>query len=326
MLSIFRTNQILTSVLLIFYILILRVSVFILPEAREPIGQGIWSDNVFEWLNENLLWSNLLAFGLLLIHATLINVIAAHHRLGHELNLFPGLFYILVASLIPDFLQFSPILIANTFLIFAMMELFSTYKVPSCADRIFNIGFWIGVASLFYFSFIIFVIWGLIGLGILRAFRIKERLILIIGSFVPYFLAGTYYFFFDNYNLFIQNHIFDNLGFLDFQETVNTETIFKLIILGVLLAVVLLSNAQYKAKQVIQVQKKIEILFWLLLIAFFTVLFQSQLRIEHCLISSVPLGILLALNFTDMKSQWAESIHLIILVAVLAWQFRPLLT
>lgn len=325
MLSIFRTNQILTSVLLIFYILILRGSVFILPVASESISQGIWSNVIFEWLDGNMLWSNLLAFGLLLVHAILINMLVAHHRLGHELNLFPGLFYILVASMIPDYLVLSPFLLANTFLLIALMELFSTYKVPACADRIFNIGFWVGVASLFYFSYIIFVIWGLIALGILRAFRIKERLGLIIGAFIPFFLVGTYFFLVDRYDYFFQNQFLNNIGFLDFQVVLDTENIIKLMVLGGVLILVILSIGQYKSKQVIQVQKKIDILVWALLLAFFSLLIQSNITITHSLILSIPLGIFLALNFTEMKNQWAESIHLILLVAVLAWQFQPLL-
>ena len=92
-----------------------------------------------------------------------------------------------------------------------------------------------------------------------------------------------------------------------------------------ILIIILLTGAQYKSKKVIQVQKKIDILLLAVPIGLFSVLFQSEMTFEHLLIISLPVGILISFNFSDMKKKWAESIHFIIVTAILAYQFRSLL-
>lgn len=326
MLSIFRTNQILNSVLLIFYILILRSSVFVVPPEWELGSMGVLSAIFFEWIEPASLWAYVISFGLLLFQAIIINTISVKHRLSNEINLFPGLFYLLISSLLPDFLYLSPLLIANTFFLIVISELLETYKVPACADRIFNVGFWIGIASLFYFSYIIFILLGLIGLGILRAFYLRERIGLIVGGLVPYILLGTYYFWFDQFDFFYDTQITQNISWLDFQVgKIGSGTLIKIIAFSLILIAVLLSSRFYKLKKIIQVQKKIDILLVALLVGGISILFQSKITTEHFLILSIPIGILLSFNFTNMKKQWAESIHLIILIVVLAWQYRSLL-
>lgn len=327
MLSIFRTNQIFTSTLLIFYILVLRAVVFVVPPEWELGSMGVFSKAIVEWIDPTSLWAHVISFGLLLIQAILINTMVSNHRLANEINLFPGLFYILVCCLLPDFLYLSPLLMANTFFIVAIAELFETYKVSTCADRIFNAGFWVGVASLFYFSFIIYIILGLIGLGILRAFYLSERLGLIAGALVPYILTGTYYFWNGELDFFMENQISKNIVLLDFQNVKDqTGNIIKIAAYSLILVWILLTSAQYKYKKIIQVQKKIDIILIAIIVGGLTFLFQSNITVEHFLILGVPVGILLSFNFTGMKKKWAESIHLIILVTVLALQYRSLLT
>jgi hypothetical protein len=74
-------------------------------------------------------------------------------------------------------------------------------------------------------------------------------------------------------------------------------------------------------KKNIQVQKKINILFWALAAAGFASIFQNNLTFEHLLMLAPPLGIFLGLTFTSMKPQWAESLHFLMVVGVLALQF-----
>jgi hypothetical protein len=323
-LTFFRTNQVFSSIILIFYIALLRFSVFLAPFKWNPSGQGVFSDWVYGWAGSQEVTSHALAILLLLVQGFLLNLLTINNRLSNEVNLFPGVFYVLFCSLMPDFLYLSPVLLGNTFFILAMVNLFDTYKNPACADRIFNAGLLTGVASLFYFPFVFCFIVLMAGLNILRAFNIQERLMAIIGMFIPYFLTGLYFFWFDRLGFFWERQVVGNMGFLSFGEGLpGWEQYFKLFIFAVAVLYGILNNNEYLAKKNIQVQKKISILYWVLVSAGVAALFQSNLTFEHLMMLAPPLGIFFGLSFTAMRPQWAESIHFLMVVGALTMQFFP---
>ena len=325
MLSIFRTNQLLNSILLIFYIFILWGSLFMVSHSWLTESSGTFSQNVFYWLGENEWVKNGVAIFLLLFNAILLNYIIAEHRIQQETSLFPGLFYILVSSAIPDFLHLSPILMANTFLLFALLNLFKIYKNNNCADLIFNIGLWVSVASLFYFSFAAFLLWGLICLNVLRAFKMKEWLMLISGFLVPYILVMTYQYWFDQLDEFWTRQVIDNIAFLDFNGKNDLTTYVKS---GCFLALILFtlgSAGIYNFKKNIQIQKKITVLYWALLFTAITIVFQANVTIGHFQIIAIPVATFLAMTFSGMSNRWAESLHFLLLVMIIALQFKSVL-
>lgn len=324
MLTLFRTNQLIFSVLLIFYAVALHLCVFVIPDDWTPRSAGFFSKLLYEWIGFKGVLPDIIAILLLFAHAIAINVLAARHRLADVVTLFPGLFYLLVVSALPEFLHLSPLHLANTFYLIVIFELMATYKQPSCADRIFNIGFWLAVGSLFYFSYLIFIIFGLIGMNTLRAFKLKEWLMMLSGAAVPYLLIGTYFFWIDGLDAFVQQQFADNFGFWALISLEGIEGYFKLAFVGFLLLIVLLSYSLYVFKKNIQVQKKIGILYYGLLFAIGTALFQSGVQLDNLLVLAIPMGILLAINFLSISSRWAETLHLILLFIVLFFQYRAI--
>lgn len=322
MLSIFRTNQLFASILLAFYIVLVRSSAFYVESFPEPVGYGIFTQWVYDWIGYQSNAALITSMILLLIQAFYINILVSEHRLSAEVNLFPGLFYILISSFLPEFNYLTPMLMANTFFIIALGEVLATYKKPNVADRIFNVGFWIGIASLFYPSYLALIVFGFAGLNMLRAYKFRERLMSVCGLLIPYILAGTYFFWFKKWPEFL-SMISQNFAFLSFVETTPAVVYRSLGIFTVLILVVNFSHRSYQLKQKMEVQRKINILFWGLLSTAFSVLIQSDITVSHLLITSFPIGILLSLNFTNMTSRMAEVIHLLLLAGVLALQFQP---
>jgi hypothetical protein len=298
----------------------------LVPFKWQPSGHGILSEWVYQWVGSQDLLSHLIAIFLLLIQGFSINLLCINHRLSNEVTLFPGLFYILVSCAIPDFLYLSPVLMGNTFFLIALFNLFETYKNPACADSIFNTGWWIGIASLFYFPFIFYFVVAVVGLNILRAFNIRERLMNFLGLLTPYILVGIYSFWFDHLGKFLEIQFSRNADFLSFTK-VNYGWDFYLKIgsFAVLLLFIIVNNDRYLIKKNIQVQKKIGILLWILPVAGISAIFQNNLTLEHLLMLAPSLGIFLAFTFAAISNRWAESLHLILLVGVLALQFSPML-
>jgi hypothetical protein len=268
--------------------------------------------------------AHIIAMALLMGQGYLVNLLSINYRLSNEINLFPGLFYVWCCCAIPDFLYLSPVLIGNTFFLIALYQIFDTYKNPACADRIFNTGLWLGIASLFYFPFVFFLIVLLAALSILRAFNLQELMMILVGMFLPYFFVGLYFFWFNKFDFFYENQIARNFDFFNFNQIPFTwDTWVKLAIFFIALILVVANNGLYLAKKNIQVQKKINILYWVLIAAAVAVPFQANITFEHFLLIAPTLGIFLGLSFTAMKSQWAEAIHFLMVVLVLALQFVP---
>ncbi len=325
MLNLFRTNQLLFSILLLIYIGILHVGVFVYPVAWQPVEFGIFSRWVYDAIGATGTLPSIIVMVLLFIQGTAINVIAANHRLADTVTLYPGLFYILIASALPEFLHLSPLHMANTFLLIAISELLKVYKNPSCANNIFNVGFWVAVASLFYPSYLIFIIFGFTGLNSLRAFNFKEWLMLLSGGIVPYILMGTYIFWIDQFDAFFNLQFVQSFAFLDFQAQPVPDVYFKITFVDLFLLVAVFSYSLYVFKKVMQVQKKIGILYWALFWSGTTLLFQADIQLDHMLIMAIPLGIMISLNFQAITNRWAEALHLLIWVVILFFQYQEIL-
>ncbi len=258
-----------------------------------------------------------------MVQGFMVNGLVINQRLSNEVNLFPGVFFVLLSCAIPDFLYLSPIILGNTFFLLALLQLFEIYKVPACADKIFNAGLYVSIASLFYFPFLIFVVVLMVGLNVLRAFKLREQLMMLCGILVPYLLLGVFFFWHDRFNYFWEMQIGRNADFLNFGITLSTSTYLKLGAFALLILMVLFNSSTYFQKKNIKVQKKIVILNWVLAGAIFSSLFQSTVTLEHLLLMAVPGSIFMALTFTTLKSQWAEALHFILFISVLAMQLIP---
>lgn len=323
MLEIFRTNQFIVNILLLFYAGVLHLSAIIWPDTSWAVpAHGVLADWVYGWVGAVGRWPEILATLLVFVQAVILNAFFSDNRLTREFTLFPGLFYLLVASALPDFLHLSPLLMANTFYLLAFREAFSIYRRPQAAGAIFNAGFWVGLASLFYFSFVIFLVWGFVALNIMRAFRIRERFMILIGLLVPYILLGVYYFYTNRWADWIQRQFVENFEWLDLPGAATTWLIVQLVFLGLILLVVLLSYGNYASRQTIDVQKKISLMYWGLFLGGLSLFFQADITIDHAAILAVPMGMLLSLTFVNASRQWAEAWHLLLLAAILFLQYR----
>lgn len=283
---------------------------------------GILSQWLYSFVGFQGLGPTLLTIVLLSVHAVLINIQVSNHRLASEVSLFPGLFYILIASSLPAFLCLSPIHLGNTFFIIALGVLMGTYKQSSCADLIFNVGLCLGISSLFYPPFLLLLFVGMAGLNVLRAYKIRERMMILAGMATPYLLTALYCFWKDDLSLFLDLQFFKPLEFLSFAKYEDSSVLVELIFWSLLILIAIGSAGAYNFKMQLQVQKKISILYWALLIGGFSTLFQKEVPVEHLLIIAVPLGIMISFNFILVSKRWAEMLHLILLVLILCWQYK----
>lgn len=322
MLAIFRTNQAAFSIFLLLYALVLRSAYFFNAFPVDMANDGVLSLWTKDWFGNSYIISGILTLLVVFVQGVLINTMVNKYRLFREVTLFPGLFYILVVSAVQDFLPLSSILLGNTFLILAIYNLLSIFKAKKCADGIFNTGLWIGTAALFYHAFAFFLFLGLIGLLVLRNFKLKELLMIISGYILPFIFSSAYYFWQDQFSEYWQVHFFTQFNFLDFRWAGGWNTYYKLIILMLLFAVGLFNR--YTFEKSYQTRSFMNIFYTALFISGLTFFFQENIQISHFLIIATPLSILLAASFLSMSKTTAELIHLLLFMGILLFQFNVL--
>ncbi|HMG15881.1 MAG TPA: hypothetical protein VK590_10555 [Saprospiraceae bacterium] len=324
MLSIFRTNQIIYNILFIFYLIIIRFSYFFAGDHTHVYAvRGLWSSlPVDSWI-PNGAFQFFIDIILLVFQAIMINNLVNNYRMTRDQSLFPGLMWVLINSLFPEFFIHTPVIMANLCLVLALTNMFSVYKKADAVKSIFNIGFWISVASLFYSGYIVFIIAGFLGMNILRAPKTREYLVLLIGACVPYLLVFTYYYWYDKSAIFLQHQFALPLGF---SLTLLTESFswIKLAIAFILLIMGLIVFTKINFKQSIQTAKYIQILYWVLLLSGLMIFIQTDPGLDHFLVFAVPLSIFIGMFINQMPINWAEFFHFILLANIFIWQFGPL--
>ena len=323
MLEIFRKNYFLNSLLLLPYAVLLRIHSLLHPQpVPEELG-GFFTYLGFHQLSPAI--GSIIAILVVFFVAVLINRLSIINRLSHEQTLFPGVFFILISSAHPSFLKFWPVFIALVFQLFSMLEMFTTYKKTGIAKTIFNTGFYTGIAALFYFPFIAFFLLNTVSLAILRAFQRKEWLQMMVGLLMPFYLILAWFFIRGDNIVETANAWFFSQFRLHWVQPESTRSWILIATFGILILIAISYYNRFNIKKSIQVQKKIDILYWHMLLTVPTVWMTKTLLPAHLLILSIPLAIFLGLLIAQIKERmFAEIIHLVMLVGILLSHFNYL--
>ena len=192
MTGIFKQKASANALLLFIYALVLKFPMFLHP--YPPVLHA--EDNYLYRFVLSVLHSifghaalpySVLSFILLFSQATLLNGICNYGKMLPRANYLPAMCYILVTSLLPDWGHFSAPLLINSILIWCWYRMIVLYNSTSPISSIFNIGLFLGLATLLYIPAIAFLLLLFFALLIMRPFRIQEWFVGFIGFTSPYY-------------------------------------------------------------------------------------------------------------------------------------------
>ena len=281
-------------------------------------------ETMFGWATTAPFYSALVAAMLVYLQALMVNRLADEFRLMNDRNWLPGLFYILVATALPEFLFVSAPLVAATFVPIALRRIFKAYKITQAAALVFDAAFWMSVAGLFYPPALILLVAAFIGVMVMRSFNLREQLIFLTGAIVPLFLAWLWYFWDDRGNEFRALQFGEIFQLYRFNASFDSKMLLKTAFLGSLLLVFLVGLGQYFQRKLIQTQKAITTLYWVLFTGGLLMLLRSEWRWEHFLLPAAAAGIFLAFSFQGIRNRLlAEMLHLALLGLLFFIQIFP---
>jgi len=198
--GIFKQKNSTNALVLVVYALLLKFSIFLHPVLpvlhKEDNYLYRFIVNGINSLSHQAAFPYaVLSFLLLFTQAILFNSICNYHRILPKPNYLPGMSYLLVTSLLPDWNHFSAPLLLNSIMIWCLYRMIALYNSNKPVTAIFNIGLLAGLATLLYIPAVAFVLMVLFALIIMRPFRLQEWLVGFLGFTSPYyFLLFILYF------------------------------------------------------------------------------------------------------------------------------------
>jgi hypothetical protein len=190
--GIFRQKNPANILVLLVYALVLKFSLFLHPmaPALHPEDNYLYRlilNGLNSVFNRLPVFFSILTFLLLFTQAALFNSIFNHHKVLPKPTFLPGMSYILITSLLPDWGHFSAPLLINSVMVLVWYRMLDLYNSPRPGSAIFNIGLWTGIVSLLYIPAVAFLLLVLFGLLTMRPFRIREWLVGLLGFTFPYY-------------------------------------------------------------------------------------------------------------------------------------------
>ncbi|MGA0558012.1 hypothetical protein ACO2Q8_15240 [Larkinella sp. VNQ87] len=120
-------------------------------------------------------------------------------------NWIPGLLYALFLNMSFDCSTLSPVLLSTTFLLLAFGTLVKQMDRRGATDEVFEVGFYISLAALFYLPSALFIIWALVSLLLYTGASFRQHSLLIFGFSFPILLTVLYFYLADSLDDFNRN-------------------------------------------------------------------------------------------------------------------------
>lgn len=326
MLQFFRSNQLFASLLLIFYGFLLHLPAW--WQAPEVLsGLDNHAGVLGSWANDTLKgnrWVSIsLPVVLLFVMAVFANRLAFRERLSRKVTQFPGLFIILVGSIVPATFGLHSLQFANLFLLLSIIAIFRLYRSTDVARQSFNAGFWLGMATLCNANYAWFFALLLVAAGTLNTMSLRMLLRILTGVLVPLLLTGTWFFWNGQFSTFLE---VQSIGFM--LPTFAPEPLWNLggiVLLSGILGFVLFKQNNNTKLLNIEGRKKINILYWWLLLSLLILPVFGPVDATVIQLIVVPLGFILSLSFSRGGQSAGEAGHLFLLVLLFGFQLLPML-
>jgi len=323
MMFLFRTNNPFIVLLYAVYLISFRLVYFINPLAEKTYCAGGYQLFDFTGIMPPESWMALLGGAILTgIQALIVNQIVQTNRFSKQKNYYAGALYIILASFLPSFLWFSTFSLGFTLILLATLYHFAATGKEQAASDLFDIGFLLSLASLFYFPFLLLFPLFLLWQAILRPSSLREYLALIIGLLAPFFMLISVDYLANlsvNYSLLWQQSLFTAPApLLSFRP----ETLISIISLILLLLITFFTTQASLISSLIQIRKQVLCMYLLLAFALLIFLLSDRCDFVQLLPVAFPLSVLLMFFLQQQRVVWlGEVLHGILILIVLLNQY-----
>ncbi|NTS42038.1 hypothetical protein HRG84_14110 [Flavisolibacter sp. BT320] len=309
MISLFRQKTPGNVIVLLIFGFLLKAPLFLYPK---PVVVSENDEDLYHALANLLLtagtnaplWASAVAFMLLYAQALMVNYLMNAFRMMSKATYLPGMAYLLVTSLLPEWSFLSSPLVASTLIILTFIILFRLYNLQDGSGRIYNMGLLLGISSYIYFPSAAFMLCLLLGMMILKPFKLNEIVLFFLGCLTPYYFYGAYLF------------LTDNLSFDSFVPHVSVKvpevkSTVWLAISTLFLTLPFLVGGFFVQgqlhKMLIQVRKNWSIMLLYLILAFFVPFINTYTSFSNWVLVAVPFACFHAATYFYTGNKWVAN-------------------
>jgi len=300
MLNQFLSNRSSTVIFIPVILLIFWMGDFfrILPEVFEPTFFYRLVNRVFDG---QPFISHLVGFFFALLIAFMVNRSFNNSDFYLNENAISSLVFIVLIGSWQGFHFFSPMFLSFILLILSIGRLLMVYHQKNVLRELFDAGFLIGVAALFYYPLLLFVIsiWSLLMLS--RSFNFREYAVPLIGLITPFYFLWVYLFFTDTPIDFFDYSA--NIGQTSLIYNAGLAQRFFLVITGIifLLSFAFLLKILGRSKVRVQIARKLLIVLFFNSALIYGLSFYYYPLTERAIILIFPLVYILPFFFFETK-------------------------
>lgn len=180
-------------------------------DSMPPLAAAVFG--LVDWIfGRSLPARHSLSLLIIFFQASFFAIVLIEKKAYNDSTYLPALIFGLFCFLSFDFLLFSPELLASTFLLLALNNLFKEIEFRNQRDEtILNLGVCLGIATLLIFSYSIFILAALFILIVFTRINMRKAMLLLFGVGLPHALLITLYFYWGHTSDLWQNYYLPNL-------------------------------------------------------------------------------------------------------------------
>ncbi len=274
-------------------------------------------DGIDSFLRNSPRSSVIFGFLLTIGEAFLLNYIIYQHHILTKKSWLPALIFVVLASCTPGLLWLTAPLMAGLFLLVALHLLLGIYRTDKAFGQVFNIGVLIGIAGLIYLPSIIFLLFAIVSIILLRPFIWREWIIIILGSTVAPIYAGVYYFWHDKLSFVTDELILNPIRHRDFFLKLPVEYYF---LTGITLLMLFVSAGRFLSgagTSTLKTKKGISVMIWFLVFSLLAILPAQNFAVAGITFAIYPIALFASNYFLVARRLWiAEAIFLLLILSI----------
>ena len=310
----FRKSYLQQYLLLLIFAIALWMPSFLNPPFIAAKSQSTPLYNlIIQLTNSKLIWV-ISAFSLLFLQSIFFNLILTKNEFIRKTSVIGSFIYFTLMSHHIDYQYFNPALLSHFFILLCIHFLLNMYGKEVVLRDTFRLGFYIGLATLFYLPSIFYIALIYITLLVYRASYWREWVIPIFSFFTPYIFLFTYYFACDKlyvFNSYFQYFFNDISISWPYNDTLS---IVISIALGLIFLISFLHILRTNNEKGVQVRKKTTIFINLLLISIICLLVSTEPMTSFSTFI-IPIALIVAVYFNDLrKTLWIDIYFTAILI------------
>jgi hypothetical protein len=162
-------------------------------DSISPLSAGVyWLIDMAVGRSQGAFW--VVATLITIFQIVYFNYIMNAREVFPERSFWPGLCYALFLNLSFDCVTLSPMLLSTTFLLLALGVLIKQLGRQGATDEVFELGVYVGLASLFYLPSGLFIVWASLSLLFYTGATLRQHSLTLFGFGFPILLVLLYYY------------------------------------------------------------------------------------------------------------------------------------